>query len=83
MAKDPAGRYTTAQDLADDFGRFLDDRPILARRPSPMERSSRWARRHLAALVVAVSLLVLGLAAGIVVVLVKNAEIRREHDRGA
>ena len=64
MAKDPAGRYATAQDLADDFDRFLDDRPILARRPGPMERSARWARRHLAALVVAVSLLVLGLAAG-------------------
>jgi eukaryotic-like serine/threonine-protein kinase len=79
MAKDPAARYATAQDMADDFGRFLDDRPILARRPGPMERSARWARRHMAALVVAVSLLVLGLAAGIVVVLVKNAEIRRGH----
>ena len=51
MAKDPAGRYATAQELADDLGRFLDDRPILARRPGPMERSARWARRHAAALV--------------------------------
>ncbi len=33
MAKDPSGRYATAQELADDLHRFLDDRPILARRP--------------------------------------------------
>ncbi len=79
MAKEPAGRYATAQELADDLRRFLDDRPILARRPGALERSARWARRHSAAIVVAVSLLVLGLAAGNVVVLVKNAEIRREQ----
>ena len=46
MAKDPSGRYTTAQELAADLKRFLDDRPILARRPGPVERSLRWAMRH-------------------------------------
>ena len=35
MAKDPSGRYATAQELAADLKRFLDDRPILARRPGP------------------------------------------------
>ena len=35
MAKDPAGRYATAQELADDLRRFLEDRPIMARRPTP------------------------------------------------
>ncbi len=82
MAKDPAARYATAQDLADDLGRFLDDRPILARRPGPLERSARWARRHAAGLAIAVPLLAataiaLGVAFGLV--LAKQAEIERAH----
>ncbi len=42
IAKDPSSRYTTAQDLAADFRRFLDDQPILARRPGLLERTLRW-----------------------------------------
>ena len=83
MAKDPAGRYTTAQELADDLRRFLDDQPILARRPGPRERAARWARRHMAAVLTAASFLavmVVVLGAGIVVVLAKQAEIRRQHN---
>ena len=36
MAKDPSSRYATAQELAADLRRFLDDQPILARRPWPL-----------------------------------------------
>ena len=46
MAKVPADRYATAADLADDLGRFLDDRPIRARRPSLLNRAGKWMRRH-------------------------------------
>jgi eukaryotic-like serine/threonine-protein kinase len=46
MAKAPADRYATAADLADDLGRFLDDRPIRARRPSLFNRAGKWTRRH-------------------------------------
>ncbi len=46
MAKVPADRYATAADLADDLGRFLDDRPIRARRPSLLNRAGKWTRRH-------------------------------------
>jgi eukaryotic-like serine/threonine-protein kinase len=46
MAKEPERRYATAKELADDLGRFCDDRPILARRPSLAERMARWSRRH-------------------------------------
>ncbi len=42
-AKDPSNRYATARELAADLGRFLDDQPILARRPGPVERTLRWA----------------------------------------
>src|SRR5262249_5801452 len=46
MAREPERRYASAQELADDLGRFLEHRPILARRPSWHERGVKWARRH-------------------------------------
>lgn len=46
LAKDAAARYATAGDLADDLQRYLDDRPIAARRPSWRERGWKWARRR-------------------------------------
>jgi serine/threonine protein kinase len=46
LAKAPADRYATAQELADDLHRFLRDEPIRARRPSPLEHVRKWARRH-------------------------------------
>jgi serine/threonine protein kinase len=46
IARDPRQRYETAQALADDLQRFLDGRPILARRVSTSERLYRWARRN-------------------------------------
>ena len=46
LAKNPNERYATAAALADDLRRWLDDRPILAQRPSWVRLSARWARRH-------------------------------------
>jgi serine/threonine protein kinase/Flp pilus assembly protein TadD len=46
MAKNPAERYPTARELADDLRRFLKDEPILARRSTLLQRARRWARRH-------------------------------------
>ena len=64
MEKDPAGRYASAKMLEDDLRRFLDDRPIEARRPGPLKRALKWYRRHravsIAAAVVVVSLLATG-----------------------
>jgi tetratricopeptide (TPR) repeat protein len=45
-ARDPGGRYPTAQAMADDLARFLDDRPIAARRATLTERCTRWCRRN-------------------------------------
>jgi WD40 repeat protein len=65
MAKGPEERYATAQELADDLQRFLDDRPIQARPPSLAQRARRWARRHrplaVATTLTAAGLLVAGL----------------------
>ena len=46
MAKNPAERYATARELANDLRRFSRDEPILARRSTPLQRARRWARRH-------------------------------------
>jgi serine/threonine protein kinase/Flp pilus assembly protein TadD len=46
LEKAPQDRYATAQELADDLRRWLDDRPIQARRPSWLRVAARWARRH-------------------------------------
>jgi serine/threonine protein kinase/Flp pilus assembly protein TadD len=46
MEKHPADRYATAQELAEDLGRYLKDEPIRAKRPWLVQWSRKWARRH-------------------------------------
>jgi serine/threonine protein kinase/Flp pilus assembly protein TadD len=46
LAKSPSERYASAAELADDLRRWLEDQPIRAKRPSMMQRMTRWARRH-------------------------------------
>ena len=46
LSKLPAKHYATAGDLADDLQRWLADKPILARRPTLLERAARWRRQH-------------------------------------
>jgi len=70
-AKSPAERYATAQQFADDLQRWLDDKPILARRPALAERVRRWGRRHRAvvrAAAVMLSLGVLGLLVAAIII---------------
>jgi WD40 repeat protein/tetratricopeptide (TPR) repeat protein len=44
--KEPGGRYQTAAEMAADLRRFVEDKPILARRTGPAERAWRWCRRN-------------------------------------
>ncbi len=65
MAKAPRERYATAAALADDLERWLEDKPIKARRPTLVELASRWGRRHWAVATAAAGVLAvatLGLA---------------------
>lgn len=45
-AHNAAYRYQHARDLEEDLRRYLEDRPILARRITPWERLIRWSRRN-------------------------------------
>jgi WD40 repeat protein len=46
MAKERPRRYAKASALADDLRRFVDHRPITARRSTALYRASRLLRRH-------------------------------------
>ncbi len=46
ISREPSSRYRNAAEFADDLRRFCEDRPIAARRISPMERIARWSRRN-------------------------------------
>jgi tetratricopeptide (TPR) repeat protein len=78
IAKEPAQRYASAEEMADDLRRFLADRPIKARRTSGAERLWRWSRRN-PALAVSLSSLFLVLAIGCIgaTVLWRRAERQR------
>jgi tetratricopeptide (TPR) repeat protein len=75
VAPDPTHRYQTAGELADDLRRFLDDRPILARRVRPTEQVWRWCRRNpaLAAVTATTLLLMMAITVVSVVAWVKTA----------
>ena len=84
---DPRHRYASAQDFADDLQRFLEDRPIRARRATSAEQFVRWCRRNRAvaslggiALVAVVAAAVTGWT-GYVSTKRALSEARRQADR--
>lgn len=66
LEKDPAKRYASASALADDVQRFLDDKPIRARRIGRLNRFVKWARRNrrVAGLTMVIALLLVAAAVG-------------------
>ena len=79
LDKDPERRYGSALELAEDLDRWLDGRPIAARRVGPTARAWLWCRRNRlvaglsASLAVLAVLAILGSMIGIVV-------LRRQRD---
>ena len=83
MAKVPDERYATSQKLADDLRRYLEHKSIWARRPTLMQRATKWSRRH-------VGIVWMGLAASMILagvfalstalVLESNREARANYD---
>ncbi|ODU01672.1 MAG: hypothetical protein ABS79_01330 [Planctomycetes bacterium SCN 63-9] len=87
LEKCPADRYASAALLADELGRFLDDRPIAARPAGVLRRSVKWARRRPAQAVFGGFLLLTALGAAGALVggqwwqARQNARLREVNDR--
>jgi len=76
----PEDRYQTAAELSADLRRFLEDRPIHARRASVPERLTRWARRNpLIASLVGLTISLLFTVATVFAVLNHRAEAALEQ----
>ncbi len=83
LMKEPDRRYESASALAEDLRRFLDGRPILARRLGSVEVAWRKLRRHpvVAALVAALTVSLIGGFLGMAMLLVlanHNASVAHE-----
>jgi eukaryotic-like serine/threonine-protein kinase len=61
LRRDPRNRYASAKDLGDDLQRFLDGRPVAARKGPLLERGVRFVKRNRLAVAVAALILVLGI----------------------
>ncbi len=80
-AINPAHRYTRPAELAADLRRFMEDRPIQARRVTWRERAYRWAKRN--PLPAALSLLSMLLLMSVFAVFAYlNIELRGAVERG-
>jgi WD40 repeat protein/serine/threonine protein kinase len=85
IARDPAHRYQTASEMAEDLKRFVEDRPVKARRVSEAEKLWRWCRRNPlpASLLAAVVVLLVGVASVATMAAVRIAGARDEATRNA
>ncbi len=91
LEKDRARRYQTANDLAAELQRVLDDEPVLAGPPSVAYRMSKFVRRHRAAVgAAAVAVLILVMATTVSIVFAiresranETAQLERDRAREA
>jgi eukaryotic-like serine/threonine-protein kinase len=80
-AKFAGERYPTSQELADDFGRFLEDKPIQARRPSLLQKLKRRLRRNKAVVLAVGVCAIMMLVLAFVFLVHSNIRIAREQEQ--
>ena len=76
MSKEPTERYVSAGELEADLRRFLENRPIVARPPSALDRIAKWTVRHRRALPFAAA----GVLLVIVIFAVAVAQVADQRD---
>jgi serine/threonine protein kinase len=79
MEKNPAERYATAKEVAEDLRRFLMHEPIRAKRANLFQRARKWTQRHQSAVAAAafvLALVTVGLVIGTYLLWQKEAETR-------
>ena len=81
LQKDPRRRYSSVAQLRDDVARYRNGQPVMAEGDRLGYRAGKFLRRNLAP-VLAVTLIILSLAAGVVVSVGEAKRARREQ-RGA
>jgi eukaryotic-like serine/threonine-protein kinase len=77
LGKEPSDRYTTARDLANDLQRFLERRPVVARRLTVADRLRQQVRRHPTLVSASVAVLGLLLAGSLLSTLLIRGEQQR------
>jgi len=82
MRKEPERRYSSAQQLASDIQRYLDGKPIIARRDTISYRTAKFVRRHWLPVAAGMSAVVLILAFATTTFL-QSLRIAAERDRVA
>jgi non-specific serine/threonine protein kinase/serine/threonine-protein kinase len=80
LQKDPARRYGTVEQFAEDVTRHLEGRPVLARPDTLRYRTTKFVTRHKAAVAIA-ALAVASLAAGVVATAWQTRVARVERAR--
>ena len=80
LEKQPGGRYPTAAALSEDIARYLDGRPVLARRTSLAYRSAKFAKQH-AKVLAAAAVVVLLTGAFVVQNVLHGRRLAVERDR--
>src|ERR1700677_973929 len=82
LARKPAQRYATAQDLRADLYRYLDGVPVSARRQTAGYRATRFVRRNVLRLSVAAALL-LAVSAGAAIYVLQARSVAQARDMAA
>lgn len=81
LRKEPARRYESAAQFSEDIGRYLDGKPVIARKDTWRYRAAKYVRRN-RVLVGASALILLSLVAGVMATAWQERATRQEKVRG-
>jgi eukaryotic-like serine/threonine-protein kinase len=79
LKKNPAERYPSAAAFADDLGRYLEHKPVLARPDSFGYRAAKFVRRNRVGVAIAATALVATIV-GVAAIVMQDRRVRAERD---